>query len=546
MSPSDVKTTGITPTRLWLEVFTIWKFQLLASLTSLLGFALLVLLLSTFTERPSSAWPLHIISINGCVAGLTTVIKGSLMVLIVASISQSKWTWFSDERSLCDLEFIDDASRGPWGSLVLLFKHRFRLRIVSFSAILTILATGLEVAFQQLVTIEARNLVGVNQQAHVPWAGSTNPRVNPYAWLSAFEEGIFSDTINDLPATCPSGNCTWNTVPSVGVCAECVDITHLLPQTWISCSGIFCNYSLVATNGSTEKAELAGYVMRNGPKPNSTWDDRVHFSNPNDISFNISMVMSVPWDVRQPSMKSYEGFNVLFGSPAVNTCSFWFCMQALLTKVVSGRPTKPCAPVVATFNNIPGFNMNDRDFVVNQTDTYVDFWLRNERSELNLIRPYLDKPDPVYGFVNLPPLLLDRWNHTKGERSSCANRIAKSLSNKLREANQPSPNEDVYSGEVWTQDIYICVAWYWLAYPALMLVASVAVFITTVRNNMKSRGGLAWGNGTLALLLCDIGTVAKNNAKGFYESDSKLLESIGKIPARLEGDESGWIFQTTV
>ncbi|KAI0966707.1 hypothetical protein F4678DRAFT_271884 [Xylaria arbuscula] len=601
MGSHNVKKADATLEKSWLKSFTIWKFQLLAASTSLIGFSLLVLLLLTFSGRPLSAWPLQIISINGCIAGLTTLIKGSLLILIVDSISQSKWTWFSAERSLGDLEFIDDASRGPWGSLVWLFKHPFRPGLVHFSAILIILATGLEVVSQQLITIESRNAVDGNQKAHIPWASSTSPRVDPYAWLSAFEEGIFSDTINDLAVTCPSSNCTWDTVPSVGVCAECVDTTHLLPETWISCSDIFCNYSLVATNDSAseEEAELAGFVMTNGPRPNSTWEDLAHLSNPDDIRFNISMAMSVPWSTEQPPLiEVYKGFNgndqwtkfhriifsdfsiieipisyfpVVFGNPTVNTCSLWFCMQAITTKVVSGQLQQKAissqnlhyknisfplsedqsqgdyyvgAQVVATFNNIPGFNMQDREFTINQTDTYIDFWLRGERSELTLIHPTTGEPDPHYGVVFLPPLLLDRWNHTKRERSLWADRLAKSLSNKLRQANQPRPDEDIYAGEVWTQDIYIYVAWYWLTYPALMLVASIGVFAINIRSGLRSRHGLAWGNGTLALLLCEVGVTGKINARGSYESSSKLLESVGKIPVRLEGDESGWIFQT--
>ncbi|KAI0193032.1 hypothetical protein EV127DRAFT_490277 [Xylaria flabelliformis] len=523
---------------------------------------------------------------------------GSLMVLIVDSISQSKWIWFSDERPLGDLEFIDDASRGPWGSLVWLFKYPFRLRIVNFGAALTISAIGLEVVSQQLITIETRDVLDANQKAHVPWASSTNPRVNPSSWFSAFQEGIFSDTINDLPVICPSGNCSWNTVPSVGVCAECTDVTHLLPKTWISCSGIYCNYSLLATNGpaSEKDAELGGFMMTNGPRPNSTWDDSAHLDNPNDINFNVSMVMSVPWSPSGPQTPLYDGFDgqnqwtqfnriifsdfaiievpisyfpITFGSPAVTTCSLWFCMQAITTTVVSGRIDQTIissqdisyknitfppsqydgkywigSQVVANFSSIPGFNMQDGDFSVNQTDTYVDFWIRGERSELNLFHPSPNQPNPRYGVAFLPPLLLHKWNQTKEERSLWVDRVAKSLSNKLRQANQPSPDGDVYAGQVWTKEIYISVAWLWLTYPAFILVAGITVFIMTIRCSLRSRNKLAWGNGTLALLLCNVGVMSKVSATGSYGSSRELLESIGKIPVILEGDESGWAFQT--
>lgn len=45
-----------------------------------------------------------------------------------AAISQSKWLWYrqSEPRRLQDLELFDQASRGPWGSLELLFRLRAR------------------------------------------------------------------------------------------------------------------------------------------------------------------------------------------------------------------------------------------------------------------------------------------------------------------------------------------------------------------------------------------------------------------------------------
>lgn len=39
-------------------------------------------------------------------------------------ISQLKWYWFNEPQPLIDLDRFDTASRGPWGSLLLLFHTR--------------------------------------------------------------------------------------------------------------------------------------------------------------------------------------------------------------------------------------------------------------------------------------------------------------------------------------------------------------------------------------------------------------------------------------
>jgi hypothetical protein len=41
-------------------------------------------------------------------------------------ISQLKWSWFSRDRPLIDFEQFDLASRGPWGSFLLVLRLQSR------------------------------------------------------------------------------------------------------------------------------------------------------------------------------------------------------------------------------------------------------------------------------------------------------------------------------------------------------------------------------------------------------------------------------------
>lgn len=49
--------------------------------------------------------------------GLKTMAKEICGAL---GISELKWSWFRNPRSLMDLDKMDSASRGPWGALCLL------------------------------------------------------------------------------------------------------------------------------------------------------------------------------------------------------------------------------------------------------------------------------------------------------------------------------------------------------------------------------------------------------------------------------------------
>ncbi len=73
------------------------------------------------------------IGLNGLVALLSTVNRVALMVPVGSAMSQEVWLWFSSTRRrpvcrarLRDLESSDAASRGAWGSLLLLFRARTR------------------------------------------------------------------------------------------------------------------------------------------------------------------------------------------------------------------------------------------------------------------------------------------------------------------------------------------------------------------------------------------------------------------------------------
>lgn len=78
------------------------------------------------------------ISINSLIAIFTVILKASLLMPVAEGmafnwrsssllnlefigIGQLKWHWFHKPRSLIDLNRVDAASRGPWGSFLLLF-----------------------------------------------------------------------------------------------------------------------------------------------------------------------------------------------------------------------------------------------------------------------------------------------------------------------------------------------------------------------------------------------------------------------------------------
>ena len=80
-----------------------------------------------------------------------------MMVPVASCLSQLKWRHFmrrSDNLSI--LEVFDDASRGPWGSKILLLSIRRRALISWTLAIITIAALGVDPSAQQILDFPTR------------------------------------------------------------------------------------------------------------------------------------------------------------------------------------------------------------------------------------------------------------------------------------------------------------------------------------------------------------------------------------------------------
>lgn len=66
--------------------------------------------------------------INSTISFFAVITKIAITSAIGNLISQSKWLWYRQDEphSLKDLQLFEDASRGPWGAVALLFSIRAR------------------------------------------------------------------------------------------------------------------------------------------------------------------------------------------------------------------------------------------------------------------------------------------------------------------------------------------------------------------------------------------------------------------------------------
>lgn len=135
-----------------------WWWEIMAMVLSFACMCAIVVLLTKIDNIPLQSWWLPI-QPNSLIAALTTIGKAALMVPAASCISQLKWRhFFLRPRGLADLELFDEASRGPWGSALLIARLCLRphVLVVMGFAFVTIVALGIDTAIQQVLDFPLR------------------------------------------------------------------------------------------------------------------------------------------------------------------------------------------------------------------------------------------------------------------------------------------------------------------------------------------------------------------------------------------------------
>lgn len=131
---------------------------LLESISSMVALGLLVGIAIIFwymDNKPLSAWRGRV-SLNATISILTTACTTALMHGVSTFIGQLKWLRFKNgPRKLAEFEGFDGASRGVWGSILMLTTVKWNLATVG--AFITILRLAVSPFAQQVVLVEQRD-----------------------------------------------------------------------------------------------------------------------------------------------------------------------------------------------------------------------------------------------------------------------------------------------------------------------------------------------------------------------------------------------------
>lgn len=167
-----------------------WLWEVLAISFSILCFLVVICLLRVYDQKASPSFP-HDLTLNSITSVLSAASKSSMIYAVTASIGQLKWNWYyTKKEQLQHIQLFDDASRGPWGSMMMLFSHK-GCSLASLGALITLLALAFDPFMQQILRYPIRQTPSSSKVATVKQANTFLITDVETPYLKAINTGIW-------------------------------------------------------------------------------------------------------------------------------------------------------------------------------------------------------------------------------------------------------------------------------------------------------------------------------------------------------------------
>ncbi|KAI1492866.1 hypothetical protein F5X96DRAFT_319561 [Biscogniauxia mediterranea] len=497
-----------------------WLFEIAAWVASAIALVAIIITIALTDGKPLPQWPMHI-TLNSFVSFMSTIMKAALIIPVAEGISQLKWLWFKRAGDLDDIQTFDEASRGSWGSMKLIFSST-RLHLAKLGAFITIVALGVDPFIQQVIVYPYRTIPSPTNNVSVPIAH----RYNDYAYggimsmreptlemKAAINNGVY-DT-NDHPqddfrmsTQCATGNCTWpETYLSLAVCSKCANTTSLITQNCTTSGSLsYCEYSL--PNGMYFDGLMRGqfYMNATGALPT------INFNNTQSTVASLTTMRGLH------DLSSTTLFGVVS-----NECVLYFCVNEYraevendnFTETVIASYTGDADPVMGenvTITVPPSGNRTAaQDFVVTATSWeamslyFADFWTGNVTGQVGRMSSTSDVMTALY---DLGEDGSGSGAQKPGGENNTVAAVAASMTRILRLWPQSSRSGGAASedpadaravGTVWVTETYVRVRWPWMALPVAIEGLALIFLIGTIIQS-KMSGVAVWKSSTMPML----------------------------------------------
>lgn len=136
-----------------------WLVEIISWFFSALCMAAVIGVLLYLKDEPLAKWPLAEktgVTLNAYISILSKMAGAALILPVSEALGQLKWSWFQqNSKQMWDFEIFDNASRGPWGSVLLLIRTKGK-SLAALGAMITLGLMALDPFFQQVVDFPDR------------------------------------------------------------------------------------------------------------------------------------------------------------------------------------------------------------------------------------------------------------------------------------------------------------------------------------------------------------------------------------------------------
>ena len=335
---------------------------------------------------------------------------------------------------------------------------------------------------------------------------------------AAILKGLYNDSPQPF-LSCPTGNCTWTDLTTLGICGSCDDITDQIqtncPGRTVENNGQYeCDYTMplnLTLSGWINTVGASGIDTQTRWNSSATGLDILYTAPPP----STPALLTVFEAIQLPEKKSEtDGLP----PPKGSRCTFVFCAktyaQINVTKgipsvsvptedilMLGGSSNGPCGPhcgpeffedmipnsSVSSGGNQSNFRVNVADYA--NIQAYLQELFSSGWNDIGgSTRP-----------ISAPPVATAPDVGRELAFAQDLNQTIRAIAESMTEAIRTGPNSTSQAGQSYIEKTFIEIRWGWLAYPIVLMFLTLILLVVVIVETHR-RGAIAWKSSSLAVL----------------------------------------------
>lgn len=379
----------------------------------------------------------------------------------------------------------------------------------------------------------------------------------PLNLKAAAYNGILTSNVQPVPASCPTGNCSFPITPSLAICGGCQRSTF--------------KKSCTVADAMDDPAEgldytipVCRYRMPSGALANLT--DFAYSQS--GRALHVFNSRGSAYDMRQSHKQFLANFEVV-GAPfdvydygpwqndsattVAAECALWICVQSFEIQIINGilsqnvreehdvvdasEQARGGGVVKTTFIDMPSTMNIPKDADYNLFGL-SRLGLENFLSSLFYGNVTIDLGTQVTKLAS-DDMILALWN-ASADLDAWIKNVASSMTNVIR--SETPAHLARYDGTAY--QLGYEVRWPWIALPAVLVAASLSILVVIIYKTSKSLVH-PWKGSPFALLFMTVNQALRDQSQGKLNENNGIQNAMGKTEVELIPDESGsWALQS--